>query len=32
MGVAELADTYGIRHCQILYVAIECWPEWDLNQ
>ena len=31
MLVAESIDTYGIQHRRILEVAIESWPEWDLN-
>ena len=29
--VAEWIDIYGINHWRILEVAIESWPEWDLN-
>ena len=29
--VAEWIDTYGSHHWKILEVAIESWPEWDLN-
>ena len=33
MSVAEWADTYGIHHStdRFFEVAIESWPEWDLN-
>ena len=29
--VAECINTYGILHWRIFEVAIESWPEWDLN-